>query len=72
VLVQVFIFKLEEEGNTALLLHLPKLFAESSVFWFATGLGCRLVVAIAQAVEAVNSFDKLLIAYAPQKKWLWH
>jgi hypothetical protein len=42
-------FKLEEEGNAALLLHLPKLFAEAAVFGSASGFCCRLVVAIAQA-----------------------
>jgi hypothetical protein len=44
-----FFFKLEEEESTALLLHLPVLYAESAVFWSASGLGCILVVAIAQA-----------------------
>ena len=47
----LFIFKLEEEENTALLLHLPKLFAETAVFGSATGSGCRLVVGFAQAVQ---------------------
>jgi hypothetical protein len=42
-------FKLEEEGNTALLLLLPKVCAETIIFGSASGLGCRLVVAIAQA-----------------------
>jgi hypothetical protein len=46
----VLIFKLEEEENTALLLHLPKLFAETAVFGSASGLGCRLVVASLQAI----------------------
>jgi hypothetical protein len=32
-------FKLEEEENPALLLHLPKLVAESAVFSSAVGLG---------------------------------
>jgi hypothetical protein len=41
-------FKLEEEENTALLLHLPKLVAETVVFCSAFGLGCRLVVATVQ------------------------
>jgi hypothetical protein len=43
------IFKLEEV-KPALLLHLPKLFAETAVFGSASGLGCWLVVGIAQAV----------------------
>jgi hypothetical protein len=46
---QNLIFKLEEE-NSALLLLLPKLFAETAVLGSAFGLGCRLVVAAAQAV----------------------
>jgi hypothetical protein len=44
-------FKLEEEVNATLLLHLPKLFAETTVFGSASGLGCRLVVAIVQAIQ---------------------
>jgi hypothetical protein len=47
-----FIFKLEEEGNTALLLHLPASFAEGCVFVSAAFLGCCLVVASAQAALA--------------------
>jgi hypothetical protein len=35
--------------NTALLLHLPKLFAETADFGSASGLGCRLVVGFVQA-----------------------
>jgi hypothetical protein len=46
--LSIFNFKLEEEGNAALLLHLLKVFAETTVFGLAAGLGCRLVVAIAQ------------------------
>jgi hypothetical protein len=42
-------FKLEEEEKLALLLHLPKLFAETPVFCSASGSGCRLVVATVQA-----------------------
>jgi hypothetical protein len=49
VLSQGFIFKLEEEVKSALLLLLPGLYAESAVFELASGLGCMLVVAIAQA-----------------------
>jgi hypothetical protein len=47
-LVQVLIFKLEEE-SPSLLLHLLKVFAESAVFGSAVGLGCLLVVGFAQA-----------------------
>jgi len=46
--VQNFIFNLVEEENTALLLHLPKLFAETAVFRSAAGLGCWLVEATPQ------------------------
>jgi hypothetical protein len=42
------IFKLEEEGNTSLLLLLPKLFAGDCVFGSAVGLCCRVVVAFSQ------------------------
>jgi hypothetical protein len=52
-LFDVLIFKLEEEENTALLLHLPKVFAETTVFVSASELRCRLVVAIAQAAECL-------------------
>jgi hypothetical protein len=45
----IFIFKLEEEESAALLLHLPKLFAETAVLGSASGFGCRLVVAFPQA-----------------------
>jgi hypothetical protein len=44
-------FKLEEEEKPALLLLLPKVRAETAVFGSAVGLGCWLVVAIAQAVH---------------------
>jgi hypothetical protein len=47
----VKIFKLEEEEKPALLLLLPKLFAETAVFGSAVGLGCRLVVGFPQAVQ---------------------
>jgi hypothetical protein len=40
-------FKLDEE-KPALLLHLPKLFAETTVFGSASGLGGWLVVGFAQ------------------------
>jgi hypothetical protein len=46
---QVLIFKLEEEEESALLLHLPKLLAEDCFFASAAGLGCCLVVAAVQA-----------------------
>jgi hypothetical protein len=36
----LFIFRLEEEGNTALLHHLLKVFAEIAFFGSAVGLGC--------------------------------
>jgi hypothetical protein len=45
------IFKLEEEGTTALLLHLLKVFAEAAVLGSAIGLGCWLVVATVQPTE---------------------
>jgi hypothetical protein len=35
----ILFFKLEEEGKLTLLLHLPKLFAETAVFSSAFGLG---------------------------------
>jgi hypothetical protein len=40
---QKIIFNLVEEENSALLLHLPELFAETAVFGSAVGLGCWLV-----------------------------
>jgi hypothetical protein len=43
------IFKLVEEENPALLLHLPKLFAETTDFGSVFSLGCCLVVAAVQA-----------------------
>jgi hypothetical protein len=46
---QVLFFKLEEEGNTSLLLHLPKLLAETAVFGSASWMRCWLVVGFAQA-----------------------
>jgi hypothetical protein len=49
-LVQVFIFKLEEEENSALLLLLPALIAETTVFGSAPALGCWLVVATPQGL----------------------
>jgi hypothetical protein len=39
----IFVFNLVEEENIALLLHLPKVFAETSVLGSAFGLGCWLV-----------------------------
>jgi hypothetical protein len=46
------IFKLEEV-SAALLLHLPKLFAETTVFSLAAGLGCGLVVGTVQATDSI-------------------
>jgi hypothetical protein len=48
-LVQFLFFKLEEEGMPTLLLQLPGLLTETAVFGSGSGLGCRLVVATAQA-----------------------
>jgi hypothetical protein len=45
---QKIIFKLEEEENTALLLHLLSLMAETTVFGSASSLGCLLVEATPQ------------------------
>jgi hypothetical protein len=47
------IFKLEEEGMLALLLHLLKVFAEDCFFGSAFVLGCRLVVATVQPTDCV-------------------
>jgi hypothetical protein len=47
-LVGVLFFNLEEEVKSALLLHLPKLDAETAVFGSAFGLGCKVVVAMPQ------------------------
>jgi hypothetical protein len=55
-LVRVLFFKLEEEEKPALLLHLPKLFAETADFGSASGSGYRLVVATVQAAEAETDF----------------
>jgi hypothetical protein len=66
-----FIFKLEEEGKPALLLLLPTLFAEYCFFGSAFGLGCWLVVAIAQAAHlraiAGNKKIEKNGAYLPQR-----
>jgi hypothetical protein len=56
---QVLIFKLEEEGNTALLHHLPVLLAETAFFGSASGLGCVLVVAIVQPAKTENNASSL-------------
>jgi hypothetical protein len=48
-LVRDLIFKLEEEGKPALLLLLPKVFAEDCFFASASVLGCGLVVERLQA-----------------------
>jgi len=64
-------FKLEEEGNTALLLLLPVLFAETTVLWLASGSGCLLVVAVASSLICGERFavDYFLVedndAYLP-------
>jgi len=42
-------FELEEEGNTALLHHLPKLFAESTVSGSVLRMRCLRVVGDLQA-----------------------
>jgi hypothetical protein len=47
--VQFLFFKLEEEGMPALLLHLPKIVAETADLPSAFGFCCRLVVAFLQA-----------------------
>jgi hypothetical protein len=47
-----FIFRLEEEENAALLHHLLKVNAETTVFCSASGLGCRLVEATVQAADS--------------------
>jgi hypothetical protein len=60
------IFKLEEEGSVALLLHLPEFLLETAVFGLASGLGCRIVVAIVQApAENQNDEHLLLCRYLP-------
>jgi hypothetical protein len=43
-------FNLVEEENPALLLHLPVLIAETTVFGSASFLGCRLVEATPQGL----------------------
>jgi hypothetical protein len=61
----VLIFKLEEEENTTLLLHLPTLFTEAPVFVSASGLGCLLVVAFAQGLLAEQGFFlNLLLSFS--------
>jgi hypothetical protein len=50
-LTRVLFFKLVEEEKPALLLHLPRDFAETSVFCSAFGLGYKLVVGVAQAIS---------------------
>jgi hypothetical protein len=44
-----FIFQIREEEKPTLLLHLPKVLAETADFDSASDLGCRLVVAFLQA-----------------------
>jgi hypothetical protein len=51
-----FIFNLEEE-KPSLLLHLPKVFAETADLRSASGLGCRLVVGFLQpSVDETDIF----------------
>jgi hypothetical protein len=45
---QILFFKLVEEENPALLLHLPKVFVENCFFNSAPALGCWLVEATPQ------------------------
>jgi hypothetical protein len=52
-IVSVLIFKLEEEESPTLLLHLPKLFAETTVFGSGSGISWLLVVGFAQAAVAI-------------------
>jgi hypothetical protein len=52
-----YIFKLEEEGNKTLLLHLPALFVETTFFGSAQCLRCCLVVAIAQGSVAETAIS---------------
>jgi hypothetical protein len=61
---QKIIFKLEEEGNAALLLHLPKVFAENCFFGSALGLGCGLVVAFPQA----ESLKQTKLCFFPNQR----
>jgi hypothetical protein len=50
--VDRFLFcKLAEEESAALLLHLPKLYAENRFFNAAAGLGCRLVEAFSTSTS---------------------
>jgi hypothetical protein len=46
--IRFFVFKLEEEGMPALLLHLLKVNAETADSGSAVGFCCRLVVATVQ------------------------
>jgi hypothetical protein len=48
-LPQGLFFKLEEEENPTLLLHLLKVKVETAVFGSASPMRCRLVVAFLQA-----------------------
>jgi hypothetical protein len=52
-LFRVFIFELEEEESQTLLLHLPKLFTDATVFGSGSGISCLLVVGFAQAAVAI-------------------
>jgi hypothetical protein len=54
-LFRVLIFKLEEQ-TPAILLHLPNLFSETTIFGSASSLGCLLVVAFAQGLLVEQGF----------------
>jgi len=54
---QDLFFKLEEEETPSLLLHLPALFADGCIFGSAAGLGCWLVVGVAQAVQFLTGSE---------------
>jgi hypothetical protein len=64
---KVLFFRLEEEGNTTLLLHLPNLFAETADFGSAVGLGCWLVVATVQATRLVKASS----TSPPKNQHMW-
>jgi hypothetical protein len=56
-LVIVLFFKLEEEETLTLLLHLPKLFAETADFGSGSSLGCWLVVETVQPRAEKKQFN---------------
>jgi hypothetical protein len=59
--IQEIIFKLEEEGNPALLLLLPKLLAETTVSGSAAGLGCWLVVETVQPTDSALRIAEMFL-----------